>query len=63
MTNQNTRYQSSFFIQWSPSIDCLSKDEVKSAETFREENRDLINEIDMYKHHLDPLIFRLTKYI
>ena len=34
-------------------MDCSCEDEVKPAKMFIEENGDLINETDMYKHHLD----------
>ena len=34
-------------------MDCSCEDEVKPAKIFIEENGDLINENDMYKHHLD----------
>ena len=34
-------------------MDCSCDNKVKSAELFREEYGDLINEIKMYKYHFD----------
>ena len=46
-------------------MDYSCDDEVKFEELFREEDRDLINEIKMYKHYLDEgwkIICSLCEY-